>query len=918
MVGRDDVLKELAALRGNVTSTGEAGEKHGAISGMMNSGPRILFIDDHWDVVSHLIELEKKHAKSSSYLRAQFVFFRISDAPGAGFEAFYNWLDNQLMFDAIYVDGDLGPQGDGNMLCMELRQKDRYRYQPLALITADESFFKKQISEHEGFRILGKFDTQSENVINRLIIEHEDVRRQTEQQIWTDCQTELSKQLDEGVGAKESIDKFGNSLRQHLGICAWYLREMQGGKLIAIASDDNEFKATDKLDRKDAPLFLLDLFDGRYDDPWHVRNNIQPDQATGRANMIGYHAIAASLGGRLLGDFSAVFTAYRKPSMPHFDESDAMRLHHAAILFRLAIAPERTNKRLTALSDTTKKMLDADETGKIAALLCDFLHAQIQVPLENQGKKVKTTARLFLRGSGELRRWGDDFRETRNSIPQKDPMPDITINEDCVYARAVVDAETKVDWLSSEKGRKFKQTGTVVVKGFLTVPLIYDKAVIGAVNLECDTPNAYRARDVALVEAIARVAAAAILNLRIRRFMDSLADLAVRAIDPADLPRNRTDQLLEDGSTHLYELIGYSDMLLFEKREGSEAAWRIIKAWKGAGARPALRESSEWRQTQKIIDEKWNETYLYQCLNDPNDDHFSFIKKDSGLPDNGDGLLRPNDRPTWRHFASFVGATNTRTRALELLFEHPHPMPEHFRTVMTAYARFIDMVYASSEASANFGAKLSTARIEARAGKVFSQFRHNTIHLLRGIFDELDLPEYPDDAAKVIESAKQRLQYALKEMDRARVLLRPPHFCDFDIGLIWNELVAGSARRANDLGISVNQLIEPVQMHSEPDMNRFILQNLLDNAMTHGHGNGATEVTFSANVTSWCVCDNGRVLARSVYDKLFKLGTTTKSQASGSALFMSQELAEEMSAKLTYERRNDRNCFVLRFQPPAV
>lgn len=917
MTKRDDVRMEIEALRGKLPPIGETEEQHGAINGTMNSGPKILFVDDHWDVVSHLVKLEEKHAKSPSDLRGQFVFFRVSDVPGASFEDFYVWLDAQPLFDAIYVDGDLGPQGDGNMICTQLRQKDRYRYQPLALITADESFFKKQKTKHHGLRILGKFDTQSENVINRLIIEHEDVRRQTEQQIWTDCQTALSKKLDQGVDTIDAVKQFGASLRQHLGICAWYLREMQGNKLVAIASDDWEFKATDELDRKDTPVFLLDLFDGQSDDPWHVHNNIKPDQATGRDNMVGYHAIAASLGGRLLGDFSAVFTAYRRPEDPPFHESDAMRLHHAAILFRLAMAPERTNKRLTALSDTTKKMLDADETGKIAALLCDFLHVQIQIPLENQRKKVKTTARLFLRGSGELKRWGDDFRVTRNSIPPKETVPKITINDDCVYKRAVVDAKTKADWMASEKGENVTQTGTLKVESYLTVPLLYDGAVLGAVNLECDTPNAYQTMDMALVEAIARVAAAAILNLRIRRFMDRLADLTVRAIDPSDLPQNRTDQLLEDGSTLLYELVGYSDMLMFEEKEGPEPAWQIIKAWKGAGARPALRKPSEWRLTQQKIDENWKETYLYQCLNDPDVDHFSFVKKNSGLPDNGDGLLRPKDRPTWCHFASFVGPTNARTRALELLFEHPHPVPEHFRAVMAAYARFIHMVYESSEANASLGAKLSTARIEARAGKVFSQFRHNAIHLLRNIYDDLDLPDFPDDPYRTIELAKDGLRIAEKEMDRARVLLRPPHSHDFDLREIWNELVANSTKRALQLRIRIHTAGSPIKLNSDANMSRFILQNLLDNALEHGAVNGVTEITLSANDNSWWVCDNGTEIVQDVREKLFELGTTTKSQASGSALFMSHELADELNAELSYERRNDRNCFVLRFRPPA-
>lgn len=921
MSKRDEIRKEIENFRQKESLSQLSDERFGAITGKMQSGPRILFLDDHWDVISHLVGLEEKHATSQSDLTGQFVFFRISDVDGARFSDFYSWLDEWCdknpPFDTIYVDGDLGPEGDGNMLCKHLRQKERYRYQPLALITADESFFRKQQKSHDGVRILGKFDqdTRSENVIKRLIIEHEDVRRQTQEKIWTDFQTELSRDLEKGIDAQEVARKFGGNLMRHLEICAWYLREMRGDTLVSIASDDELFQAGEALMRLDAPLFLRNLFDGKSTNPWHVVNDIPPEQAMGRSQLVGFHAIAASLGGRLLGDVPAVFTAYRKNEEAPFDDDDARRLHHAAILLRLAMGPERTNRRLADLSDTIKQMLDSDQTGKIVALLCDFLHGQFQIPLSNQGALVKTTSRLFLRGSGEIHRWGEQFRITENSLRDKTRLPEITINSDCVYARAIIDAQTRADWMESERGKRVEMTGTRQTMSYLTVPLLYDGAVLGAVNLECTRANAYLRKDVPLVEAVARVAAAAILNLRMRRFLSKLTELAVRALDSADLPQNRTDRLLEDGAEHLYELIGFSDMLLFERRDGLETPWQIIKAWKGDGALPVPRPLAEWVRSQEQIDNDWQGTFLYHSLSGSGDDeHFSLMGRDKGLPDNGDGNLRSEERPTWRHVVSLVGPPDARTRALELLFEHPHPMPEHFRAVLGAYARFIDMVYASSEANANMGVQLSTARIEARAGKVFSQFRHNTIHLLINIFDALDNPEDPSDEGKMIENAKIQLQHARAEMDRARALLRTPKLENFDLSKVWNELVKGASRRAKELGIDVREVDESMNFQSDPDFNRFILQNLLDNALVHGSNNGVKTIRLSSNTVSWWVCDDGAELPKELREKLFALGTTTKSQAGGHALFMSRELAGDLGADLSYERRNDKNCFVVRFR----
>lgn len=913
MSGEDIVENAFKELEGKVPEASDLGE-FGPIAGKSTSGPRILMIDDDWGVIKGFQRSEESYLAEQHQLVAQLHFFRIGNKKNARLPDCVAWIKAQEEpFDAIYIDGDLGTQGNGIMLSERIRGLPGLRYQPIALITADESFFLSQADSHADLRIMGKFDILGSKAIGKLIMDRTDVRAQAHDKIWTDAHAELLKDLDSGTNVEAAAEELGQKLKDHLSACAWYLRELRGDALFSVAANDEYFQAGSTMKVNDAPNFQIDLVREKDNTPWINIEALTDDHVGARKDMIGYRAIAARVGSKLGGEVTAVFTAYRTPHDEPFTQSDAMQLHHAAILLRLAMSPKRISDRLLNLSIAIEKVFSAKSTAEITAEMCDFLQEQIHKPLEYRGIRTKTTARLFLRGSGELRRWGEDKRRVHGSLKSKQNEK-LWINDDCVYARAIQDAKTKSSLLPEEKGKKFVQTTEESIKEYVTVPLIHDDAVLGAINLETMHEDAYSMQDISLAEAVARVAAAAILGHRSQRFMRRLARLTARAINPIEEKGNDPDTLLDSGAEILYELYGFSDMLLLESHDGIKEPWKIVKAWRGDGASSIGLEDIELVAKQTDINAGWTETFLYECLNIDDRDTFFISDKEAGLSDSGTNNLRDEDRPTWFHFLRLLGSQGNRTRAVVLLFEHPHPLTLHFERVFSAYALFIDTIYSSSfEKMKSHGQALATARLEARAGKVFSQYRHSFAGHINSIFNAADLGRKEGKVVEALDDVVARLRKAQQDMENARNLLRLPRFEYFDLSEIWVEVVHDAKPRIDALGVYVDPNGDRVPIFADPHVTKFILFNILDNALEHGVENGATSIQFTARQNGCVICDDGGKLSEEMRQDLFEMGSTTRATTGGHGLFMSKDIARDMNADLYYKREGKKNCFVLIF-----
>ncbi|MEM7424463.1 MAG: GAF domain-containing sensor histidine kinase [Pseudomonadota bacterium] len=686
--------------------------------------------------------------------------------------------------------------------------------------------------------------------------------------------------------------------------------------------DDGLFEAGEKLNLDNSPDFQKELvFSSKPNaDSWQFLNELTEKQVGARPGMLGHHAIAARVGSTLGGGVIALLTAYRKPEDRKFFESDARNLHHAAVLLRLALATQRTNERLEALTDAIGTVLRASSTAQITASLCDFLHTQIQESLEFRGHKTKTTARLFLRGTGMLARWGEAERSKIGLLEEHGVKP-ISVNEDCVYSRAIISKQTKTSLDPEECDKKFKPTTRIKIHSYINVPLVYDGAAIGAINLETGLKDAYKQADVSIVEAVAGAAAAAVLNHRSQRFMTQLAQLTSLAVNPAASEPSDPDALLNRGAKILYELCGFSDFLLFEAQEVSDDPWQIVKAWEGddCGNKINRRPLDTLEGMNHHISTRWQETFLKSCL-DAKTNEVIFVSHGNqlGVTDDGDGLLRPRGRPTLSHVVVLFGEPDAqKTRALMLLFEHPSPIPGHFVQVFSDYSTFLNTIYSTTFAEIhNYGEALTAARIEARAGRVYSQVRHSIASQLASIYNAVDLGRRAKDAdSDILDEVVERVRTAQEDFDKSRVLLKSPEYDTCDLVGLWRAVVEDMQPRIKAAGLRVETRSEEIEAYTDPKLASYVLFNLLDNALIHGKENGATLIWFEGlpdGKEGCAVCDNGNEIDPDLVRRIFNMGATTKSQGGGQGLFLSQGIANDLKGDLVLIRRDDANCFELR------
>lgn len=129
------------------------------------------------------------------------------------------------------------------------------------------------------------------------------------------------------------------------------------------------------------------------------------------------------------------------------------------------------------------------------------------------------------------------------------------------------------------------------------------------------------------------------------------------------------------------------------------------------------------------------------------------------------------------------------------------------------------------------------------------------------------------------------------------------------------ETVARSASMAS-IGVEL-QLESDLWGHADPLRVRQIVPNLLSNAQRYGDGAVAVATRTEGAWAVVEVSDGGQALRPYVVEQMFQpyftgVSAATQPRAIGLGLAVSADLARAMGGSLEFERRDDRNCFVLR------
>jgi len=916
---KTDLLQNISILSGETNE--DVPELDGGVhEGIGTEGPRILFVDDLSRVIETFLRHDTEYHSGDPELPCRLTTFRLADEDGARIDDFLVWLKSQPVFETIYLDGNFEYLGNGIELAEKITSIPRMEYQPITIITANASFFGSNVQNvaDAPYRVLGKFDDTSPKMIQTMVMGIHDTALHSRERFWNDTQSIIATMLDKGQEIDAVSQVLGERLQTHYWVTGWYLRELRDGQLESVAMQDDLYKAGPFLALNETPEFLRSLALGYTDEPWTIVPNLGAGDVAGRNGMVGHRGMAARVGSRVVGDVTAIVSAYRPADKDEFREADAVQLHHIAVLLRLAMTPSRTNQRLEALSKAISQVLDAKSTEQITARVCDIIQEQINKPLENRGYKTKTIARLFKRGKGEIVRWGQELRTVSGTLETQN-IGSILINQDCVMTRTILNAETR--WYKSpeEEGQKFLQVTDEKVESYLTVPISNDSAVIGAINLETIEPNAYLLRDKELVRAIANVAAAAIFDHRDRRFSTELAELSAAAINPLSGNTGSPEDILDSGAAILYRLTGYAEMLIFEPESDSNQPWRARRGWSGGEADPYSIKDVQLENVNNYVRPIWQETFLFSCLQeDDAEEGVYHTTKAEGVADLGRKALGKEDwQETRSHMVMLLGDQNSRSRAVMLLFEQPFPVPKRYDRMFAAFAQFLESVdVLGSQNTTDVAQQVKKLTIEAKVSRGLEHVQH----AIRGRMGSLATKIksgliFDENPQSLLEQTRLGLIEAEEDFDQASKLLMPVKMREFDLCSVLNKRLTKMQQRLKAAGLSIAAVDGERFVVGDPEFTDAILFHLILNALTHGKRNGANTITVSIKNSEIIVSDNGQPLTEETSMRMFDLNFTTGPRGGGAGLNIAREAAHEMGAELSYVRDKNLNCFSLDMEP---
>jgi len=904
--------QKLAFLQGQPSPEANVEDVVGPMGPFGSAEPIVIILDDKSSVIRGF----ERELSTSSDRNVSFALFRITNSAGGTREDFFKWIGSLSRIDAIFIDGDLTAEGSGLDIVRLIRMQEKWKYLPCAILTADESFINSHRRIDDRVRIMPKFE-EPNRTLDRLAIEYQDVVSEAKSNFWTDMQFGVAKSIQVGTSLLDIVQFVGSEIEIHLGVCGWYLRVEEGDQMTAIGLKDY-FQAGKKMHSKDVPEFQRKLLHDEAEEPWVFVESLSADQCDTKTHMLGYSCISALVGGAR-STKNAIFSAYLDPTAAgNFVERDARELHHLGMQIRTLLEVEDSKGRLSQLAEVLKRILSAEQADQVATELRDFVHTSINSYAPSQ-QKTKTNVRIFERGTGKLVRRGSKSESYLSQSSSTGRLiEEIDVNDiNSSHARVAKSMQTELCRDLTTENYKVL-TSAKEVRAFLTVPIAIDQGCLGTINLETTQCNLYTKTDQILVEAVSEVAANAIYTLRSQRFVSKLTELAERAVDPHSTHDGSPEGLLEDAAVAVFDLTGFSNMILLEPDDERSRAdpWRVVAGWRSGpnGAVPDnKRRIQKWDDT---LAEAWGETFVVKALNSPQENKVLFSRNPEEIlrDDEGDGI-RPG-RPTLSQLVVRIGSNGSHDRLLSVLFEQPNPIPRSYFPVLESFANFITSVYsASADEVAEYAYKLFRTRSEARILRQFGDMRHTVIGKLHGMASDIeadidDCIPYEEIVGNIVEE----IQSAEDLILGTRYLEGEPKLENILVGEVWNSMVAILPKRRALGEPEIKRTRCDAVINFDESFLKSVFFHLIDNALQHSRN--ATFVKLQKYDKGLLVVDNGEPLSEIVRRDMFKLGFSTSSTGSGQGLYIARARMLELGGDLRYERKDGENHFVVEVGEP--
>lgn len=887
------LLEELSNDSKQETSLNSTAGLHGPYgTGKM----RILIIDNDGGVIFNFIRELERNLNSD----ATFYLWCLKRECNADSETLLAWIEEVGQFDGVYIDGDLGEETNGFVLAHRMKKTIGNRYLPIAILTANYSQIEEHALVNPEFQIMLKFGQSVENTIKWLSIALPELVHTNRRSMWSDLQFNVIKKIQENCSMEEVAHSIGEFLVRNDSVTGWYFREKTGDELHAIAMNDI-FDGRESLQLDRAPRFFRNLVEKRNPNPWSTKNDLNESSCDPTTEMLGYHCIAALLG-EIHDKDLGIFTAYRAPHEREFTKDDARELHHVILQLRTVSERETLRFRQEKLVSTIGKILDAKTSALISDEIRVFLHELLNKKIGGEFTS-KTSVRLVERGSGNLIRHGH-IGLLSGDMHVANESATLNVNAQSAYGYCIKNAIFLSNNRISKNDSVYLRTSEEA-SSYLIVPLTYENACIGAVNLENSNFDHFTDADKDIASAFAQIGASVIFARRAEKFMTQLSMLSSLAVNPSSEVDTGPEVILENSILALFDFCGFSNLVIFEPPTNEVPDWKISAGWH-SGRNGPERDSM---QAMAVWAEKFNLqqaiSFILKCSKNTELNRRVFYTNDVNeiARDDGDDNIRPEGQPTLCQIVIRIGDPTNPTLIMSLFFEIPNPLPISHIEILGHFATFMSAVFeAGQEDVRSLAEHLSGSREHLTIGLLYKQLHHASVHMLTRMSDKIDERLGLENEPKLIlTDIREQLSTIEEGINQAKVLTEKAKYDDIDISSIWNEVIGALLNAAKRKNVNLVESNLNVTVWGDREFFRLVLYNLIDNAIQYA-GEGS-EVKLEYESGNLLVFDNGNGILEEYHSVLMELNFTTSTTGSGQGLWLARNVMNVLGGDLSFDRK---------------
>jgi signal transduction histidine kinase len=446
------------------------------------------------------------------------------------------------------------------------------------------------------------------------------------------------------------------------------------------------------------------------------------------------------------------------------------------------------------------------------------------------------------------------------------------------------------------------------VRSHLTVPVMSQGVCVGVVNMNSQIPDAFDDADRDFAVSACASAADAVIRIRSQRFALGIAELLDTLVTGTS---RSSDEVLLKAVGLLFEYTGYADLLYLTPPEGDGGAWSIREVFgasdNAVSAVPAARLTA-WRDLNRG---NWNSSFIGSVVRS-NGQAVEYTEDPHKIAP--DEQARGNGVRTLAEAVVLLrdAADGAPRGAMALLFVHPFALSRSQLDMLERFGRTLARLLQHQGELGQLRDALTVEQQNARLGEAFSFVRHSLRNKLSDIRQSaLELTESDAHAEAIQQRILAKLTDADREISRGRNLVKVPEPAPVDLAPIWERVRAGlEGLAAIHTSIVANGEFDEPRVIADSDILETIMSMLAENALLHG-GDDVCVTARSRRlgpVVAIDVADNGVGLADSVYERLFEIGITTRSDSTGAGLFLSRGRARALGGDLV----------VLRHKPPGA